>query len=128
MSAESLTKFPLILPEPDAGIRELLNRDLEAVGVTGRIKVAIEVGGWSTILAFVRAGIGVGIVSRAACREAKGLAEPRPLDPVLFRPLTLNLICRKHVQSSDRLDLSDDAQRFRGAPDRGGPGGAMNSS
>jgi DNA-binding transcriptional LysR family regulator len=113
VSAETLTKFPLILPEPDAGIRQILDRDLETAGVTGRIQVVMEVGGWSTILAFVRAGIGVGIVSQAACLEAKGLAEPRPLDPSLFRPLTLNLICRKHVQASDRLDLSEDAERFR---------------
>jgi DNA-binding transcriptional LysR family regulator len=112
--AEALARFPLILPEPDAGIREFLDRDLEAAGVADRLSVVMEVGGWSTILAFVKAGVGVGIVSRAACADEKGLLPLRALDPEQFRPIPLQLVCRKHAQGRLRLDLSEDAGRFRG--------------
>jgi DNA-binding transcriptional LysR family regulator len=114
VTAEALTRFPLILPEPDAGIREFLDRDLEATGVADRLRVVMEIGGWSTILAFVRAGIGVGIVSRAACPDQKGLLSLKALDPERFRPIPLHLVCRKHAQVGDKLDLSEDAERFRG--------------
>ena len=113
VTAEALARFPLILPEPDAGIREFLDRDLDSSGVRDRLQVVMEIGGWSTILAYVRAGIGVGIVSRAAVVEEKGLLPARALDPEQFRPIPLHLICRKHVQGGDRLDLSEDAERFR---------------
>ena len=76
--AEALARFPLILPEPDAGIRAILDRDLEGLD---RRDVVMEVGGWSTILAFVREGLGVGLVSKAACDDLKGLLPPRALDP-----------------------------------------------
>jgi DNA-binding transcriptional LysR family regulator len=113
VSAETLAGFPLIMPERDAGIREFLDRDLEAAGMTDRLQVVMEIGGWSTILAYVRAGIGVGIVSKAACVNEKGLLPPRVLDPEQFRPIPVHLVCRRHVQGGDRLDLSEDAGRFR---------------
>jgi DNA-binding transcriptional LysR family regulator len=112
--AEALTRFPLILPEPDAGVRAILDRDLEASGVLDRLQIAVETGGWSTILAYVRAGIGVGIVPHSTVGDEKGLLPPRPLDPERFRPITVHLICRKLPQGGDQLDLTDDAERFRG--------------
>jgi DNA-binding transcriptional LysR family regulator len=114
IDAEALTRFPLILPEPDAGLREFLDRDIEAAGINDRLSIAMEIGGWSTILAFVRAGIGVGIVSQAACVDTKGLLPLKVLNPEQFRPIPHLLICRKHLQGGDKLDLSDDAERFRG--------------
>jgi DNA-binding transcriptional LysR family regulator len=113
ISAESLCRFPLILPEPNAGVREFLDRGLEAAGVADRLQVIMEIGGWSTIRALVRAGIGVGIVSQADSGDQKGLLPTRVLDPKQIRPIQLHLICRKHVQAGDKLDLSDDAERFR---------------
>ncbi len=111
--ADVLTRFPLILPEPDAGIRRQVDRDLESAGVADRLKVVMEVGGWSTILAYVREGLGVGIVSEAAISGQDDRIATRPLDPDRFRPIPLSLICRKSIQAPDRLDLSDDADRLR---------------
>ncbi len=114
VEAEALTRFPLILPEPDAGVRAILNRDLEASGVTDRLSVAMEIGGWSAIVAFVREGLGVGVVSLSACSDRKGLLPLKYLDSDRFRPIPLHLVCRKQAPAGDRLDLSDDAERFRG--------------
>ena len=113
VSAESLAGFPLILPEPDAGVRAHIDRDLESAGMADRLEVAMEVGGWSTILAFVRDGIGVGVISRSACPDpARGLWV-RPLDTSQFRPIRLHLICRRASAGHGGLDLAGDAARFR---------------
>jgi DNA-binding transcriptional LysR family regulator len=73
----------------------------------------MEVGGWSTMLQFVREGIGVGVVSLAACAGERGLLGPRALSPDQFRPIELHLICRSEVSPSNGLDLSADAALFR---------------
>ena len=107
--AEALVRFPLILPEPDAGARRGIDEVLHHQGVLGRLQVALEVGGWATILAYVRDGFGVGIVSEAAVLEPKGLIL-RPLDPKAFPPIEAKLIGRRLGGSGDQWDLSETAR------------------
>ena len=50
---EALERFPLIIPEADAGVRKGLDEALRRRGVPARLDVALEIGGWGTILAYV---------------------------------------------------------------------------
>jgi LysR family pca operon transcriptional activator len=109
--AEALARFPLILPEPDAGVRQELDEILQREGVLGRLNIALEIGGWGTILAYVRDGFGVGIVSEAAVLEPKGLTI-RPLDPKTFPPVEARLIGRRLGGSGDEWDLSETARAW----------------
>ena len=108
VAAEELVRFPLILPEPDAGIRRSLDEVLRRHGLIGRLQIALETGGWGTILAFVRDGFGVGIVSEAVLKEERGLTV-RPLASTVFPRIESKLICRRLSGSGDELDLSEAA-------------------
>jgi DNA-binding transcriptional LysR family regulator len=113
VAAEALRSLPLILPEPDADIRRRIDQAARAAGVLGEWDVLLEIGGWQTILAYVRAGLGVGVVTRTAfARHGAGL-ESRPLDARVFAPSRLRLICRRRSPAADDLDLSEPAARFR---------------
>ena len=112
VAVEGLERFPLIIPEVDAGVRKVLDEALRRRGVPARLDVALEIGGWGTILAYVRDGLGVGIVSEAAVVEPKGLIV-RPLDPEVFPPIEARLIARRLAGSGDALDLSDHAEAWR---------------
>jgi DNA-binding transcriptional LysR family regulator len=106
--ARALASFPLVLPEPDAGVRLALDTVLHRQGVPNQLDIALEVGGWATILAFVRDGFGVGVLSEGALADTAGLVVRR-LDPELFPPITARLICRRRAGTGDELDLSNDA-------------------
>jgi DNA-binding transcriptional LysR family regulator len=107
--AEALAAFPLILPEPDSGIRRGLDRVLRALG---RLDIVLEVGGWATILSYVRDGLGVGVVSDIALVDAKGLVL-RPLDSDVFPAIQARLICRRLPGREGELDLSEPALAWR---------------
>ncbi len=109
---EGLERFPLIIPEADAGVRKGLDEALRRRGVLARLDVALEIGGWGTILAYVRDGLGVGIVSEAAVVDPKGLIV-RPLDPEVFPPIEARLIARRLAGSGEALDLSEHAEAWR---------------
>ena len=70
---EAFELFPLILPEPDAGRRKGLDEVLRSHGMLGKLEIALEVGGWGTILQYVADGVGVGLVSEGALGDVKGL-------------------------------------------------------
>jgi DNA-binding transcriptional LysR family regulator len=110
--AGGLVRFPLILPEPDAGIRQTFDEILRRQGVVGRLQIALEIGGWGAILTYVREGFGVGIVSEAVVPDEKGLTV-RPLDPASFPPIESKLICRRLVGPNEDLDLSEPAAAWR---------------
>jgi DNA-binding transcriptional LysR family regulator len=114
VAPEVLTRFPLILPEPDAGIRQELDAILRRTNVLARLTVALEIGGWRAILAYVRDRFGVGIVSDAVLAGEKDLIA-RPLDPAFFPPITSHLICRHSIGRKEGVDLSDDALAWREA-------------
>jgi DNA-binding transcriptional LysR family regulator len=105
ISPKNLTRFPLILPEPDCALRRDFDRRCRDAGVLDRLRVAVEVGPWSTSLAYVRDGIGVGAVPRSAAVMADGLTV-RGLPPKLSPVNTIRVICRKKAGTDD-LDLSE---------------------
>ena len=61
------------MPEPDAGIRKMIDEVLHREGLQNNLNIVLEVGGWATILAYVRDGFGVGFVSEGAVVDTKGL-------------------------------------------------------
>jgi DNA-binding transcriptional LysR family regulator len=109
--AEALKQFPLIVPEPDAGARKQLDAAMRRRGMLGHLDIALEIGGWGTILEHVRDGLGVGIVSEAAIFEPKRLII-RSLDPKAFRPIEAKLIGRCRGGSGDQWDLSETARAW----------------
>lgn len=110
ITPKSLTRFPLIVPEAESGIRRDFDRRCRDAGVLDRLNVVAEVGPWSTTLAFVRDGVGVGMIARSATTGQTGLTI-RPL-PAKFAPVnTIRVICRKQV-GSDELDLTAGAAQF----------------
>jgi DNA-binding transcriptional LysR family regulator len=111
---EAFCSFPLILPEPDAGVRKGLDEVLRSRGLLHKLDVTLEIGGWATILAYVRDGIGVGLVSEGAIEDAKGLIV-RPLPQESFAPTVARLICRRVAGSGEDLDLSDQGRAWLAA-------------
>jgi DNA-binding transcriptional LysR family regulator len=109
--ADVFTEFPLILPEPDAGVRKGLDQVLRSRGLLDKLHIALEVGGWATILAYVRDGAGVGLVSEGALWNPKGLTV-RPLDRTSFAPIKARLICRRLAGTGDELDLSEQGRAW----------------
>ncbi len=109
---EAFGSFPLILPEPDAGIRKGLDEVLRSHGLPGKLDIALEIGGWATILSYVRDGFGVGLVSEGALDDPTGLIV-RPLDRSTFSPISVKLICRRLAGSGEELDLSEVAMNWR---------------
>src|SRR5271157_3558885 len=108
---EAFCLFPLILPEPDAGIRKGLDEVLRSRGLLRELDIALEIGGWTTILAYVRDGFGVGVVSEGAFTDAEGLILRR-LDPASFFAIEAKLICRRASGAGEALDLSELAIRW----------------
>jgi DNA-binding transcriptional LysR family regulator len=113
VSAEALPSFPLILPEPDADIRLILDAAAQQAGVLNELQVFLELGGWQAILAYVREGLGVGMVTQSAFEQDPEGVEIRHLNRRAFPPTRLRLICRTRLTVLDELDLSSAAARFR---------------
>ena len=112
IGAARLPGFPLLLPERNSGIRERFDQALFTAGVLNRITIALEIGGWRTILTYAQEGVGIGLVPRSlAMRAGKGLAL-KPLAEELTPANTLRLICRS-LSSSTEPDLSDAGHDFR---------------
>jgi DNA-binding transcriptional LysR family regulator len=109
---EALEKFPLIVPEPDAGLRKGLDLVLRRQGLLDKLDLALEIGGWPTILAYVRDGFGVGVISEGALDDSTGLTVRR-LDPAVIPPIEAKLICRRLPGSGQGLDLSESAAVWR---------------
>jgi DNA-binding transcriptional LysR family regulator len=69
VSAEALPSFPLIVPEPDADIRRVLDAAAQQAGVLNELNITLEMGGWQAILAYVREGLGVGVMTQPAFEQ-----------------------------------------------------------
>lgn len=108
---EAFRSFPLILPEPDASVRKGLDEVLRVRGLLSKLDIVLEVGGWATILAYVRDGVGVGLVSEGVVEGLKGLTV-RPLDGASFHPTEAKLICRRLVGSGEGQDLTAEAMAW----------------
>lgn len=110
-SVKHLGSMPLVLPEPDAGLRPQLDRAFGEAGLFGNLDVMLEVGGWPAILDFVREGWGIGIVTKSAIVSEGGLLEPCKLDLPNLPATAVRLIAR--LQGSDQKpDLLKEAQRL----------------
>jgi DNA-binding transcriptional LysR family regulator len=106
----TLAEFPLILPEPDSNTRKILDPLIHRQSWANRIEYRIEIGGWLTILDYVRAGLGVGLVSELAVAElaAKNLMF-RPLADSGLGTMVMKLVSRKaddEVQDKSRASVS----------------------
>ena len=106
-----LTRFPLVMPEPDAGVRQTLDAVLREKGLLRDLEIVVEIGGWSAILAYVRDGLGVALVSGAALVDSKDLVV-RYLNPRLLRLPKNKMICRSIDGQGKRPDLSPSAAAF----------------
>ena len=109
VTAAELLGMPFILPEADASRRRQFDEwCLRATGKT--VDVAIETGGWQTILDFAESGLGVGLATsstvdayriRRTCKYTT-----RPLDSTEFPPDSVRLIARK-VHGKEEPELTD---------------------
>jgi DNA-binding transcriptional LysR family regulator len=109
VTASHLADLPLILPEPDSGIRAQLDRALRDAGVYESLDILLEIGGWETILKYVSSGVGIGVSSESAAQAVSGLTL-RPVSPRLIKPTHVRLISR--LPTDDR-ELSEAAALFR---------------
>ena len=110
VAAAQLVDLPLILPEPDSGIRQQLDGALRAAGVSESLDIRLEIGGWQAILQYVASGLGLGISSEAAARAVNGLTL-KPLSPRFIKPPQVRLIAR--MPTNEEPGLSDAASLFR---------------
>ena len=110
IAPKALTRFPMILPEADTGVRRDFDRRCRDAGVLDRLKIVAEVGPWNTNIAYVRDGVGVGVVPRSATADNGDLVT-KALPPKLTPPNVIRVICRRRSGSED-LDLSDGAVDF----------------
>ena len=107
---KALLRFPLILPEPDSGLRREFDRRCRDTGVADRLRVALEVGPGMTALGYVRDAVGVGVLPRSVVAGEDDLVV-RPLPPKLSPLNTVRVISRKRPGTDD-LDLSEGAVDF----------------
>jgi DNA-binding transcriptional LysR family regulator len=107
---KTLTRLPLVLPEPDARLRRDFDRRCRDAGIQDRLRVAVEVGPWATAMNFVRDGVGVGVVPRSATLGQTGLVV-KPLPARLVPSNTVRVISRKRAGTDD-LDLTEGAVAF----------------
>jgi DNA-binding transcriptional LysR family regulator len=110
LTPRSLTRFPLVLPEPDAGLRREFDRRCRDAGVADRLRVAVEVGPAPTALGYVREALGVGVLPRSVVNGHTDLVV-KPLPPKLSPTNTIRVICRKRA-GTDELDLTDHGMEF----------------
>ena len=107
---KALTRLPLLLPDAASGLRQDFDRRCRDAGILDRLHVAVEVGPWTTLLGYVRDGVGVGLLPRSAIRGETGLVV-KALPPKLSPPNVVRVICRKRA-GTDELDLSAEAVAF----------------
>jgi DNA-binding transcriptional LysR family regulator len=111
LSLPVLAEFPLIVPEPDSRTRQILDPLIHRQSWANKVEYRIEIGGWLTILDYVRAGLGVGLVSEMALSgpDAKNLMF-RPLSDSRLGTMALKLITRAadhEAEGTSRNNLSN---------------------
>jgi DNA-binding transcriptional LysR family regulator len=120
--ATALAAFPLILPEADAGLRQQIDRKLFEAGVLHKLSIAMEIGGWQAQLAYLREGLGVGLLPASVlARHGKGLLT-KPLAAELAPAHRLRLICRAQPETH-AAELSEPGQALRRALHEAANGG-----
>jgi DNA-binding transcriptional LysR family regulator len=101
-----------VLPEPDSTLRQEFDRRLRESKITDDWDVVLEVGGWQALLAYVREGLGVGLLPRSVwAAQPRGLLT-KGLAPDLAPPNVLRLVCRHDPEHPDQLDLTEAGHKF----------------
>jgi DNA-binding transcriptional LysR family regulator len=112
--AAELLGLPFILPEADASRRQQFD-DWYYRATDKTLHVKLEAGGWQTILQFIEAGLGVGLVPHSAVevfrRQSRCKLTVRSLDPAEFPPDAVRLIARK-AHGREEPDLSELGKRL----------------
>jgi DNA-binding transcriptional LysR family regulator len=114
VSAKALTAFPLVLPEPDSGLRKEFEARLREAGCGAAVQAVVETGGWPVALEYVRDGFGVGLLPRSVAAREKSLLVKTPA-PAAVPANTSRLICRRRFDADGGLDLTDRGEAFRDA-------------
>ncbi len=120
LTAKELVGLPMILPEPDAGRRKQFDHWFKRS--TDKVpNVALEIGGWQSLLGFAQSGVGVGFATEEAVRSmessrsgrqsVKPSLSVRLLDEKDFPPDQIRLIARK-PQGYTKPEFSPAAQEL----------------
>lgn len=109
-----LAEFPLIVPEPDSRTRQILDPLIHRQSWGNKIEYRIEIGGWLTILDYVRAGLGVGLVSELAMSDpaAKNLIF-RPLADSRLGTMVMKLVTRKKFDTAKNTSRTSISEAWR---------------
>jgi DNA-binding transcriptional LysR family regulator len=87
ITIEDLLPYPFILRERGSGTRQVMEQELERVGVgSERLNIVMELGSTGAIKSAVEAGLGVTILSPTAVRHEKalGIFKVKSIDGVTF--------------------------------------------
>ncbi len=111
-----LEGLPLLLPEPDSSPRRCFDAAMRTRAKPGQLDILLEVGGWSTLLGYVRDGLGVGVVGETAIApnatdEVHDLVM-FGLDSRIFLPMQSRLIARRLQGNPEEPDLASEARAF----------------
>ena len=118
LTAREIVDLPLILPERDAERRQQFDQWF-ADSCDEVPTIAIEVGGWQSILSYAAVGLGVGLVTEEAVRGfqesfAGGMGSNlsvRALDESALQPEDVRVIARK-PQGQPTPDINEHTQRL----------------
>lgn len=94
---KQIAALPVILPEADAGLRAIIERATVTHRLPDKLEPVLQVGGWPTVLQYVREGFGVGLVTKTVTIGQAGLLEPKPVDERELPPTSVRLIARHHI-------------------------------
>jgi DNA-binding transcriptional LysR family regulator len=98
-----LAEFPLIVPEADSHIRHIFDPIIHRQSWGKKVEYRAEIGGWMTILDYVRTGLGVGLISElAVVHGANGNLHVRSLIRSRVGPLTMKLVTRHEEEPGDK--------------------------
>lgn len=92
--AGALSRWPLLLPEKDAAVRQEWER-LVAAALDGPPPAAtFEVGGWRVLLGYVMAGFGVGLLPKSVTAAEGNRLVTRPLAPSIRPENAVRVVTR----------------------------------
>lgn len=104
---EQLVGLPLILPEPEAGLRQEIDQVFVEARLQDRLDSVMEIGAWPALLSYVRDGFGIGLIGASALEErSKGLLPPKRVATEPSDVPLVQLICRHSAGSSEVKDLT----------------------
>ncbi|HEY2911662.1 MAG TPA: LysR family transcriptional regulator [Gemmataceae bacterium] len=107
-----LVGMPLIVPEPDAARRKQFEHWFAEADQT--LDARIEIGGWTSILNYAAAGLGIGLTTESAVTafEARAKLTARPLAESSLPPNGVSLVARK-AHGKNQPELTPRGETFR---------------